>query len=106
MCNNNCYLNTPTSQTERQQPDSSVPLAGEAGQENTLSLSPATETHCCGCVTEQAVDGPGVVEVDEVWEWESQHVQHNAVEQSEELTSDSRRSFLQVWWKFFKGSTF
>lgn len=105
-CENNCCLNTPTSQMERQQQDSSAHHAGEEGQENTPSLSHVTETTCCGCVTEQAVDSEGVVALDDPWEWDTQHVQHNAEEQWDEPTSVERRSFLQVWLKYFRGSTF
>ena len=107
MCENNCYLNTPTSVTEKRRRDSNVPHAVVEGQERTPCPSAEMETRCCGCATEQAVDGRGVVEVDARWEWEelaqnSQHVE----EQSEELTSVNRRSFLQIWWSYFKGATF
>ena len=103
---NNCYSNTPTSEMERQQQGSSVPLAGVEGQENTPSLSAEMETHSCGCATEQAVDGLDVVAVDDPWEWDTPHVQHRAEEQWDGPTSVDRRSFLQIWWSYFKGSTF
>mgnify|MGYP006894097791 CR=1 FL=1 len=105
-CENNCCLNTPTSVTERVHQDRCVPLAEVGGQEKQHSLSHVTETACCGCVTEQAVDSEGVVALDDPWEWDTQHVQHNAEEQWDELTSVERRSFLQVWLKYFRGSTF
>ena len=105
MCNNNCYLNTPTSQMERQQQDSSAHHAGEEGQENTPSLSAEMETHSCGCATEQAVDGLDVVAVDDPWEWDTPHVQRSAEEQWDGPTSVDRRSFLQIWWSYFKGNT-
>ena len=107
MCVNNCCLNTPTSATVKPQQGSNALAVEVEGQERTPCPSAEMETHCCGCVTEQAVDGRGVVEVDKPWEWEelaqnSQHVE----EQSEELTSVNRRSFLQIWWSYFKGATF
>ena len=106
MCVNNCCLNTPTSATEKPQQGSNALAAEVEGQGRTPCPSAEMETRCCGCATEQVVDGRGVVEVDEVWEWESQHVQRNAEEQWDGPTSVSRRSFLQIWWSYFKGSTF
>ena len=104
-CENNCCLNTPTSVTERVHQDRCVPLAEVEGQENTPSLSVEMETHSCGCVTEQAVDGLDVVAVDDPWEWDTPHVQRNAEEQWDGPTSVDRRSFLQIWWSYFKGNT-
>ena len=106
MCNNNCYLNTPTSEMEKQQQGSYALAVAEEGQGKQHSLYQEMETPCCGCVTEQAVVSPGVVAVDDPWEWDTQHVQRNAEEQLDEPTSVDRRSFLQVWWKYFKGNTF
>lgn len=106
MCENNCYLNTPTSVTERVHQDKCVPLVEVDGQGKQPSLSHATETTCCGCATEQAVDSEGVVNPDEPWEWEAEQGQSHVGESLDAPTSVERRSFLQVWWHYFKGSTF
>ena len=105
-CENNCYLNTPTSATVKPQQGSNALAVAVVEPERTPCPSAETETHCCGCVTEQAVDGLGVVEVDKPWEWEEEQESQHVEEQSEELTSVNRRSFLQIWWSYFKGATF
>ena len=104
-CENNCYLNTPTSETGRQQQGSYALAVEEEGQGKRHSLYQDTETPCCGCATEQAVDGLDVVAVDDPWEWDTPHVQRNAEEQWDGPTSVDRRSFLQIWWSYFKGNT-
>lgn len=105
MCNNNCYLNTPTSETGRQQQGSYALAVAEEGQVKQRSLYQEMETPCCGCVTERAADSRDVVAVDDPWEWDTQHVQHNAEEQWDEPTCVDRRSFLQIWWHYLKGNT-
>lgn len=105
-CENNCYLDTPTSEMEKQQQDSYALAVAEEGQGRQPCPSAEMETPCCGCATEQAVDSQGVVAVDDPWEWDTQHVQRSAEEQWDAPMSEDRRSFLQVWWKYFKGNTF